>query len=168
MGLAEIEEDLYYTGEAPPLWILPAWPIANLAINRIVRFLRITLPKHPRQLWIISDDAVNDQIHHRRHTEHIVYRPSEDFLSSAMGAPHESTFDQPGIDGGLVRRTDPEIGVENTIDVSSLDKSLSKVEANGGQVIRPKMAVPGVGWMAYIKDTEGNIFGLMESDTSVV
>lgn len=35
---------------------------------------------------------------------------------------------------------------------------------DGGQVIRPKMAVPGVGWMAYIKDTEGNIFGLMESD----
>ena len=42
----------YYTGEAPPLWILPAWPIANLAINRIVRFLRITLPKQPRKLWI--------------------------------------------------------------------------------------------------------------------
>lgn len=72
--------------------------------------------------------------------------------------------DQPGIDGGLARRTDPEIGVENTIDVSSLDESLSKVEANGGQVIRPKMAVLGVGWMAYIKDTEGNFFGLMESD----
>ncbi|MCJ7737798.1 MAG: hypothetical protein MUQ10_10885 [Anaerolineae bacterium] len=43
----------YYTGEAPPLWILPAWPVANLAINRIVRFLRITLPKHPRKLWIV-------------------------------------------------------------------------------------------------------------------
>jgi hypothetical protein len=42
----------YYTGEAPPLWILPAWPVANLAINRIVRFLRVTLPKHPHQLWV--------------------------------------------------------------------------------------------------------------------
>jgi len=72
--------------------------------------------------------------------------------------------DQPGIDGGLARRTDSEIGVENTIDVSSLDESLSKVETNGGQVIRPKIAIPGVGWVAYIKDTEGIIFGLMESD----
>jgi hypothetical protein len=43
----------YYTGETPPLWILPAWPIAQLSVNRIVRFLRITLPKHPRKLWIV-------------------------------------------------------------------------------------------------------------------
>ncbi|MDF1512382.1 MAG: hypothetical protein P1S60_01100 [Anaerolineae bacterium] len=43
----------YYTGEAPPLWILPAWPIANLAINRIVHYLRITLPRRPRRLWIV-------------------------------------------------------------------------------------------------------------------
>ncbi|MDF1513964.1 MAG: hypothetical protein P1S60_09155 [Anaerolineae bacterium] len=43
----------YYTGEAPPLWILPAWPIANLAINRIVHFLRITLPRRPRKFWVV-------------------------------------------------------------------------------------------------------------------
>ena len=72
--------------------------------------------------------------------------------------------DQPGIDGGLARRTDSVVGVENTIDVKNLEISLIAVEANGGEIIRPKMAVPGVGWMAYIKDTEGNIFGLMEED----
>ena len=27
----------YYTGEKPPLWIIPAWPIATLAIERLVR-----------------------------------------------------------------------------------------------------------------------------------
>jgi len=74
--------------------------------------------------------------------------------------------DKPGIDGGLGRREDPTTGVENTIDVKKLDASLADVKANGGEVIRPKMAVPGVGWMAYIKDTEGNVFGLMESDTN--
>jgi predicted enzyme related to lactoylglutathione lyase len=72
--------------------------------------------------------------------------------------------DQPGIDGGLARRKEPEIGVENTIDVVNLDQSLVDVEANGGKIIRPKIPVPRVGWMAYIKDTEGNIFGLMEED----
>ncbi len=72
--------------------------------------------------------------------------------------------DKPGIDGGLARREDPTTGVENTIDVKNLDASLANVKAHGGEVIRPKMAVPGVGWMAYIKDTEGNVFGLMESD----
>ena len=73
--------------------------------------------------------------------------------------------DKPGIDGGLARREDPTTGVENTIDVKDLDASLANVKASGGEVFRPKMAVPGVGWMAYIKDTEGNVFGLMENDS---
>jgi len=30
----------YYTAERPPLWIIPAWPIASLAIDRMVRFLK--------------------------------------------------------------------------------------------------------------------------------
>jgi len=72
--------------------------------------------------------------------------------------------DKPGIDGGLARRGDPTTGVENTIEVKNLDASLVNVKAHGGKVIRPRMAVPGIGWMAYIKDTEGNIFGLMEND----
>jgi hypothetical protein len=28
----------YYTLERPPLWIIPAWPIASLSIDRLVRF----------------------------------------------------------------------------------------------------------------------------------
>ena len=31
----------YYTAERPPLWIIPAWPIATLTINRIVLVLNI-------------------------------------------------------------------------------------------------------------------------------
>lgn len=29
----------YYTHERPPLWIIPAWPIASLSIDRITKFL---------------------------------------------------------------------------------------------------------------------------------
>jgi hypothetical protein len=29
----------YYTAERPPLWIMPAWPIASLSIDRITRAL---------------------------------------------------------------------------------------------------------------------------------
>jgi hypothetical protein len=29
----------YYTGEQPPLWIIPAWPIAFLTVNRLVIFI---------------------------------------------------------------------------------------------------------------------------------
>jgi hypothetical protein len=29
----------YYTAERPPLWIIPAWPVASLAIDRLARLL---------------------------------------------------------------------------------------------------------------------------------
>jgi predicted enzyme related to lactoylglutathione lyase len=73
---------------------------------------------------------------------------------------------EPGIDGGLSRRTESEPSTVNTIDVPSVDEFIKKVEACGGTIIRPKMAVPGVGYMAYFKDPEGNIFGMMENDES--
>jgi len=40
----------YYTLERPPLWIIPAWPIASLSIDRIVRILGEALPRASR-LW---------------------------------------------------------------------------------------------------------------------
>ncbi len=33
----------YYTAERPPLWIIPAWPIASLSIDRISKFLNWTV-----------------------------------------------------------------------------------------------------------------------------
>jgi hypothetical protein len=35
----------YYTAERPPLWIIPAWPIASLSIDRITRFLNWMLDR---------------------------------------------------------------------------------------------------------------------------
>jgi len=35
----------YYTAERPPLWIIPAWPIATLTINRIVLVLDVLIKK---------------------------------------------------------------------------------------------------------------------------
>jgi hypothetical protein len=54
-----------------------------------------------------------------------------------------------------------------TIDVDDLDGLLAKVEQGGGGalVVVPKMAVPGIGWLAYVKDPDGNIFGMMQADT---
>ena len=51
-----------------------------------------------------------------------------------------------------------------TIGVASVDESMEKALAAGGSVALPKMPVPGVGWLAYCKDTEGNIFGIMQDD----
>ena len=54
-----------------------------------------------------------------------------------------------------------------TLDVPDLDATIGVVEGAGGQCVVPKMPVPGVGWLAYFKDTEGHIFGAMQADPSV-
>ena len=72
---------------------------------------------------------------------------------------------EPGINGGLMKRRDPAGRVYNTIGVHDLAAQIDKVTAAGGQIVVPTMAVPGVGWLAYFKDTEGNIFGMMQPDS---
>ncbi len=77
----------------------------------------------------------------------------------------------PGIDGGMVRRQGPIDGTAVTafvcsVDVPSVDDYTRRATAAGGQVVVPKMPIPGVGWLSYCKDTEGNIFGLYQRDPS--
>ena len=73
---------------------------------------------------------------------------------------------RPGIDGGLKERDEMGTNTVNTIDVVSIDESIEKIRKNGGEIIVPKMAIPGVGWMAYFKDPQENVFGIMQSDKS--
>ncbi len=70
----------------------------------------------------------------------------------------------PGINGAIMRRQEPVGTVVNTVDVPSVDDYVKKVVAAGGKVIMPKTAIPGVGYMAYCTDTEGNKFGLYQTD----
>ncbi|HWF89178.1 MAG TPA: VOC family protein [Pyrinomonadaceae bacterium] len=77
--------------------------------------------------------------------------------------------DQPGINGGLVQRQgeidgQAVIAYVCTVDVENLDASVQAAVDNGGQIALPKMPIPGMGWLAYCKDTEGNIFGMMQGD----
>ena len=79
--------------------------------------------------------------------------------------------EQPGINGGLVRRQgeidgQAVIAYVCTVDVADVDASTNTATSNGAQVVLPKMAIPGVGWLVYCKDTEGNIFGMMQADES--
>lgn len=71
---------------------------------------------------------------------------------------------RPGINGGLLRRQQPGQGTVNTLDVESVDAAVATVEKNGGKVALPKMTIPGVGYVAYCLDPEGNVFGMLEAD----
>ncbi len=44
----------YYTAERPPLWIIPAWPIASLSIDRITRTLDFLTTKLTRFFSLCS------------------------------------------------------------------------------------------------------------------
>lgn len=74
--------------------------------------------------------------------------------------------DQPGINGGLFVRRGPMTGHVNSIDVPSVDDFVERIKSHGGKCVLEKMAIPGVGWLAYCEDTEGSIFGLHQSDPS--
>ncbi len=52
----------------------------------------------------------------------------------------------------------------NTIEVKNVDLVLKMIQQAGGQVIMPKTAIPEVGWLAYFKDLEQQVFGIMQPD----
>lgn len=79
--------------------------------------------------------------------------------------------DTAGIDGGMVERKGeippdgaPVNGYVCTVGVASLETYLKRAIEHGATLAVPKMATPGVGWLAYVKDTEGNLLGIMEPD----
>lgn len=79
--------------------------------------------------------------------------------------------DKPGINGGLLPRQGPApadgIPVNSfmcTVEIGALDDTVSKATTLGGHIALAKMPIRGVGWLAYIKDPDGNIFGVMQHD----
>lgn len=80
---------------------------------------------------------------------------------------------QPGIDGGLSQResqpqgTVPQFGFTCTVDVADIQAAFAAALAAGGSAVHQPGPVPGVGYLAYVRDTEGNHLGLMQSDHGV-
>jgi len=80
---------------------------------------------------------------------------------------HISTgdYDDPGIDGELAARTIPGYGTIMMIDVSSVDEFIRRIMAHGGELVR-RTTTPGAGYLAYCRDTEGNIISILEYNAS--
>ena len=80
----------------------------------------------------------------------------------------------PGIEGAILRRMGENpypqeptavIAYVCTIDVENVDEMIEKAKKLGGVEALGKIEVPGVGWQVYYKDTESNIFGMMQAIT---
>lgn len=73
---------------------------------------------------------------------------------------------EPGyIGGGIFQRVPrfPMASVTVAITVQNLDATLEKVKAAGGTIVMEKRSVGGMGYYAYIKDTEGNVIGVWQN-----
>ena len=68
----------------------------------------------------------------------------------------------PPIGAGVARREEPWQAVTPTIGVDSVDAYEKKIVEEGGAVVVPKTDIPGVGQLLTFKDTEGNIFAILE------
>ncbi|WP_104061855.1 VOC family protein [Arthrobacter sp. 4R501] len=90
--------------------------------------------------------------------------------TSAITTPSDEQTGLPSapgaINGALFPRTDNLKTPIITIDVEDVDAALAQVESAGGTIAQAKDAVPGMGYYAYFKDTEGNTLGLWQTDSS--
>ncbi len=74
------------------------------------------------------------------------------------GMPQAAGF----INGGIMQRKDiksPTI----VLDVPNVDAAVEKAVVAGSKVIRPKVKVGDMGYVAYVTDSEGNTIGVWET-----
>jgi hypothetical protein len=75
-----------------------------------------------------------------------------------------------GINGGMILRSGPgpdtKAAAPNafvcTVAVDDIGDTLARVTAAGGRIDRPADEVPGIGRLAYVRDTESNLIGLLQ------
>jgi len=79
-----------------------------------------------------------------------------------------------GIDGAITRRQGKTPPKDNefssyvcTIEVDNIDDICQSIKKHGGEIVKPRIAIPGVGWMAYCRDTENNVFSVLQTDEQI-
>ena len=87
--------------------------------------------------------------------------PEEYYLQQTGGD------DEPyGIGGALIERAAAlnHGGTLIVLGVDDLDAYIAKVSAAGSEIVTPRTAIPGFGYFANFRDTEGNVVGMFEDD----
>ncbi|MBZ0162802.1 MAG: VOC family protein [Notoacmeibacter sp.] len=75
-----------------------------------------------------------------------------------------NTCGDPGAVGaGIAKREEAWQSATPTIDVPSADEYAARIEAQGGTIVVPKTLIPGVGYLVSFRDTEGNVFAILEA-----
>src|SRR5271155_5873281 len=74
-----------------------------------------------------------------------------------------------GLNGGMTPRKgaapaggEPVNAYVCIVNVDDIDAYIAKVKTAGGSIAAEKMEVPKIGMLAYAKDPEGNLFGMLQ------
>lgn len=81
------------------------------------------------------------------------------FWVAITGSPPEF-----GINGGVIDVHELDIPLNSVIEVKDIDAVLKKIKEKGGKITVHKFFEQGVGYMAYFKDLDNNVFGLRQID----
>jgi predicted enzyme related to lactoylglutathione lyase len=87
----------------------------------------------------------------------------EDFGGTPMAVfPYEQPATGGCLAAGAHRAAESGSGIRIYLDcMPSIDAALSRAVAAGGQIVAPKSELPaGMGFIAHLRDTEGNEIGL--------
>ena len=86
----------------------------------------------------------------------------EDYYLQQTGGDDEPY----GIGGALIERAAAlnRGGTLVVLGVDDLDAYIGKVTAAGAEIVTPRTPIPGVGYFANFRDTEGNVVGMFQDD----
>ena len=74
-----------------------------------------------------------------------------------------ATSDDPAdLGAGIARRGEAWQSATPTIEVPSADEYAARIEKQGGTIVVPKTLIPGVGYLVTFRDTEDNVFAVIE------
>ena len=73
---------------------------------------------------------------------------------------------EPGINGAIQPAPDGKPATVNTVGVADLDATIQQVQDAGGAMAMDKMAIPGMGWVAYFTDPSGLVVGAFQEDSA--
>ena len=85
-------------------------------------------------------------------------------ITKAPGPMEYFMIETEGVGGGMGKRQAPWQKMQNFIQVPDIDEYMKKVQALGGKMLSPKLTVLGIGYIVSCEDTEGNAFGLLQTD----
>ncbi len=89
--------------------------------------------------------------------------PMDYWMIGTVPVDKKGALLRPGVNGGMMKKQNPEHKPVNYIAVESIDKYAKKVKDLGGKIMAPKTEIPGMGWWALAIDPEGNQFGIFEN-----